>query len=256
MLVTIDVSNNQTVFGLYAGERLTHHWRISTNLERTADEHGAILTTLMHSAGINVPLRPEGIAVSCSVPPLNQVMEQLSVRYFDCPPLIVGPGIKTGMPILYENPKEVGADRIVNAVAAYDHFASACIVVDFGTATALDYVTARGEYAGGALAPGLGVSMDALIQHAAKLYHVELARPKETVGRTTIAAIQSGLVFGYTALVDGLVTRIRKERGENPHVIATGGLAELIAPNSETIEEVDEFLTLKGLRLIFDRNRR
>ena len=177
MLITIDVGNSHSVIGIYEGERLLNHWRISTVPDRTTDEHGALLNTLLSAADMEPGFKPEGVVIACVVPPLNQVMEQLAQRYFRCDPLIVGPGVKTGMPILYENPKEVGADRIVNAVAAYERYSSACIVVDFGTATSFDYVTGKGEYAGGAIAPGMGVSMNALIEHAAKLYRVELVAP-------------------------------------------------------------------------------
>ena len=253
MLLVVDVGNTNMVLGLYDGERLVHDFRIETAKGRTSDEYHVLLLNLLQLAGVERSDVRASILASV-VPPLNDTVIDAVDRAFDHDIMIVGPGIKTGMPVLYENPREVGADRIVNAVAAYEHVKRAAIVVDFGTATTFDCISQKGEYLGGAIAPGMEISANALFARAAKLPRSEIARPPRAIGRNTVHSMQAGIVFGYVGLVDGLVRRLKEEMKSDAAVIATGGLASLIEPESETIDLVDEYLTLEGLRLIYQRN--
>ena len=253
MLLVVDVGNTHTVLGLYDGERLVHDFRIETAKGRTSDEHHVLLLNLLQLAGVERSDVRASILASV-VPSFNDTVIDAVDRAFDHEIMVVGPGIKTGMPVLYENPREVGADRIVNAVAAYERVKGAAIVVDFGTATTFDCISAKGEYLGGSIAPGMEISANALFARAARLPRSEIAQPPRAIGRNTVHSMQSGIVFGYVGLVDGLVRRLAAEMEGEVAVIATGGLAGLIEPESETIEEVDEYLTLEGLRLIYLRN--
>lgn len=255
MLLAVDVGNTNVVLGIFRGTELRVSWRISTNRQQTGDEYGVILKNLFSQAGI-CESSLSGIIISSVVPPLMFSLEEMALRYFNQQPMVVGPGIKTGINILLENPREVGADRIVNAVAGFELYGGPLIIVDFGTATTFDAISARGDYLGGAIAPGISISTEALFQRAAKLPRVELIKPARVIGRDTITSMQSGIVFGFAGQVDGIVTRMSREFPVKPKVIATGGLAQLIASESNTLELINPLLTLEGLRLIYERNRR
>jgi type III pantothenate kinase len=256
MLLVIDVGNTNTVLGLYDGDQLIHDWRIRTEIDHTIDEYGMLIFNLYQSSRMKTEKikAVNAIIISCVVPPMLNILEPLCVKYFNVKPLIVGPGIKTGMPIFYDNPKEVGADRIVNAVAAYDKYRQAAIIIDFGTATTFDYISPKGEYMGGCIAPGIMISSEALFERAARLPRVELSKPKSVVTKDTVSAMQAGIIFGYAGLIDGIVERMKAEIKTKPLVIATGGLARLVDSETKCIDKIEDMLTLEGLRIIYNLN--
>jgi type III pantothenate kinase len=252
MLLAVDVGNTQTVLGLYEGDELVEHWRAATEGDRTGDEIAALVVRLLELRDLDFE-SVDGVCLSSTVPLLVRSYEELAERYAHAPILVVGPGVKTGIPVLVDDPRQLGPDRLVNAVAARERYGAPCIVVDFGTSTNFDAVSAGGEYVGGAIAPGIEVSMDALFARAARLVKVDLVAPESAIGKTTVASLQSGLFYGFAGQVDRIVERMAEELGGKATVVATGGLAELIAPHSKTIEEVDPLLTLDGLRLLWSR---
>ena len=272
MLLAIDVGNTNTVLGLYrldvepgspatdpgsqggAKPELAAHWRVTTHRSQTADEYGVLFVNLFEMNGMK-PSQVAHIIISSVVPPVDGTLRQVCETYFKVQPIFVEPGIKTGMPVLVDNPAELGADRLVNAIAAFDRYGGPCIVVDFGTATTFDVISAKGEYLGGAISPGLGISADALFSRAARLGKVEIKRPAKVIGTNTVTHIQSGLYYGYIGLVDGIIERMIAELGQPAKVIATGGLARQIAEDSRFIAEIDDMLTLDGLLILFERNR-
>jgi type III pantothenate kinase len=249
MLLAVDVGNTQTVLGVFRDDVLEDHWRLATERSSTADELGVLLTGLLDFDVV------DGICLASSVPVLVREWEALATKWVRAPLLVVGPGVKTGIAIRYDDPRELGSDRLANAIAARERYGAPVVVVDFGTSTNFDIVSPEGEFVGGVIAPGIEISMEALFARGARLVKVDYAAPESVIGKTTVAALQSGLVYGFAGQVDGIVTRIREELGAEARAVATGGLADLVAPHSRTIETTDPFLTLEGLRLVWELNR-